>query len=265
MRWCIVSPDVDLPFTPPFDADGLLGFLAARTIDGVDAVEGRRYHRAEVDVEVAADRVVLRGGDPEVARRLLGLGVDPAGPDGALGADPLLGPLVRARPGARVPGAVSAFEVAVRAIVGQQVSVAGARTVLGRLVAASGAARAGRFPTPAELLAVPDQAYAMPAGRRRALQALAAGGEEVAGDPDALLALPGVGPWTVAYVALRTGDPDAFQPTDLGVLRGLRSLGGPDDARDVAALAERWRPFRAFAQLHLWRRDEVARCSRNPW
>lgn len=239
-----------LPFLAPFDADGVLAFLAARALPGVEAVDGRRYRRAEVDVEAWPDRVVLHDGDEAVARRLFGLDVDPAGPDGVLGADALLAPLVRGRPGIRVPGAVSAFEVAVRAVVGQQVSVAGAQTVLGRLVAASGAK--DRFPSPAELLAVPDDVYAMPGARRRALQALAAAGEEVAADPDALLALPGIGPWTVAYVALRCGDADAFQPTDLGVLRALRALGAADDPKGAVALAERWRPWRAFAQLHLW-------------
>ncbi len=221
------------------------------------------YRRAGFAVDVRGDAVVLLEGDAEGARRLLGLDVDPGPADAGLGADPLLGAAVRARPGVRVPGTLDGFELAVRAVVGQQVSVAGARTVLGRLAAACGTAP--EFPGPAAILAAPDAAFAMPGSRRRTLRALAAAtaSGELELDPPvrdpaaaeaALLALPGVGPWTAAYVALRAwGDPDAFQPTDLGVLRGLRALGGPGEPREAAALAERWRPWRAHAQMHVWR------------
>ncbi len=221
------------------------------------------YRRAGFAVDVRGKAVVLLEGNADGARRLLGLDVDPAPADAALGADPLLGPAVRARPGVRVPGTLDGFELAVRAVVGQQVSVAGARTVLGRLARACGTVPA--FPGPEAILAAPDAAFAMPASRRRTLRALAAATASGALELDppvrdraaaeaALLALPGVGPWTVAYVALRAWrDPDAFQPTDLGVLRGLRALGGPGEPRAAAALAERWRPWRAHAQMHVWR------------
>ncbi len=220
------------------------------------------YRRAGFAVEVRPNAVVLLEGEAGRARRLLGLDVDPAPADAALGGDPLLGPVVRARPGVRVPGTLDGFELAVRAVAGQQVSVAGARTVLGRLAVACGTAPA--FPGPAAILAAPDEAFAMPGSRRRTLRALAAAAASgaLALDPPvrdraaaeaALLALPGVGPWTVAYVALRAwSDPDAFQPTDLGVLRGLRALGGPGEPREIAAVAERWRPWRAHAQMHVW-------------
>jgi AraC family transcriptional regulator of adaptative response / DNA-3-methyladenine glycosylase II len=253
---------VDLPFVAPLDAAGLLDFLAARAVPGIEAVEGARYRRAGFEVEVRDDRVRLREGDPAVARRLLALDVDPAPADAALRGDPLLGAHVAARPGMRVPGTVDGFELAVRAIVGQQVSVAGARTVLGRL--ASGCGTLPRFPGPDAVLAAPEAAFAMPASRRRALRALAAAarGGALVLDPPApdlgaarasLVALPGIGPWTAEYVALRAlGDPDAFQPTDLGVLRALRALGGPEDPRGAAEHAERWRPWRSFAQVRLW-------------
>ncbi len=250
-----------LPFRPPLDAAGLLGFLAARAVPGVEAVDGDVYRRAGLEVRVRPGAVELLDGDPGAARRLLGLDHDPRPPAAALGSDPLLGPLVGRRPGVRVPGTVDGFELALRAVVGQQVSVAGARTVLGRLAIACGTVP--RLPGPDAILRAGDAAFPMPAARRRALRALAGAVREGleldpplgdrAGVERALLALPGIGPWTVAYVALRAwADPDAFQPTDLGVLRGLRALGGPGDARGAAGLAERWRPWRAIAQMHLW-------------
>jgi len=253
---------MDLPFAGPLDAGAMLGFLAARAIPGIEAVDGSTYRRAGLAVEVRADRVELLEGDPGRARRLLGLDDDPRAADRALRDDPLIGPLVRMRPGLRVPGTVDGFELAVRAVAGQQVSVAGARTVLARL--AAGCGTLPRFPDPAAVLAAPDEAFAMPAARRETIRAVAAGA--LAGDlaldlpvadravaEAALLAVPGVGPWTVSYIALRAWrDRDAFQPTDLGVRRALRALGASDRPRDAAALAERWRPWRAHAQVHLW-------------
>ena len=206
---------------------------------------------------------------PAVARcrRLLDLDADPEAVDATLAADPALTAAVDKEPGVRVPRAVDGFEMAVRAIVGQQVSVAGARTVLTRLIAAanpvddeiapttdgSGELRLRAFPSAAEVLALPDQAFGMPAARRETIRtvarAVADGTLDL--DPGAdreqltaqLTGLPGIGPWTAAYVLLRAvGDPDAFLPTDLGVRHGATALGLPDAPAALADHASRWRP-----------------------
>jgi AraC family transcriptional regulator of adaptative response / DNA-3-methyladenine glycosylase II len=193
--------------------------------------------------------------------------------------------VVRADPGRRVPGAADGFELAVRAVIGQQVSVAGARTVAGNLVYAAGeelsAPDSGLthlFPTPvalAELAAHDPGAFAMPTGRRRALRALAeavASGDVVI-DPGAdprelrrsLVALPGIGPWTAEYVALRAlRDPDAFMPTDLGIRRAAASLGLPEDPASLTALADAWRPWRSYAMAYLWSLPAAARTTPLP-
>ncbi len=182
---------------------------------------------------------------------------------------------MRATPGRRVPGTVDGFELAVRAVIGQQVSVAAARTVAGRLAGRAGRALAvarppvtHTFPSPPALARLAESdpaAFAMPAGRRRARGELAGAvaGGRIAIDPGsdpveleaALGALPGIGAWTSSYIAMRAlGDPDAFLPTDLGVRRGLGRLGehGSHDPRHLTTLAERWRPWRAYAVNHLW-------------
>jgi AraC family transcriptional regulator of adaptative response / DNA-3-methyladenine glycosylase II len=191
-------------------------------------------------------------------RRLLDLDADPQAVDEVLAADPALSAVIFKDPGVRTPGATDGFEIAVRGVVGQQVSVASARRVLARLVTA-----AGGFPDAETLLALPDEAFAMPAARRATLRALATavvGGLDLDGGADRaevraeLLALPGIGPWTADYIALRAlGDPDVFLPTDLGVRRGAAALGLPDDPRKLAAHAERWRPWRSYAVIRLWR------------
>jgi len=193
-----------------------------------------------------------------------------------LGADPLLGPLVAGAPGLRVPGAVDGAELAVRAVLGQQVSVAAARTAAGRLAAAYGE-RLERprgevvalFPSAATLGALDPASLPMPRARAAALvglcRALAAG--ELRLDPDgdreaarsALLALPGIGPWTAGYVAMRAlGDPDVFLVEDLGVRHGLARVGGPSDAREARALAAAWAPWRSYASQYLWQAPQSA-------
>jgi AraC family transcriptional regulator of adaptative response / DNA-3-methyladenine glycosylase II len=291
----------------PFDGDGLLAFLAMRAVPGVEAVEGGTYRRVlslpnglgVVALTSRDDHVecVLRLADMrdlaaavQRCRRLLDLDADPAAVDLALSADPLLAPLVARTPGLRVPGAVDGAELAVRAVLGQQVSVAGARTVAARLAAEHGeplaASMAGddglpeaggrrlqaspsssalthAFPTAAALAALHPEQLPMPRARGRALigmcAAIAAG--DVRLDPGAdrdearaqLLALPGIGPWTAEYVAMRAlGDPDAYPATDLGIRHALARLDMPHDARSSAGLAERWRPWRAYAAIHLW-------------
>lgn len=283
-----------------------LAFLGARAIAGVESWDGATYMRtmrlpggpARVALSVAGGgvRAVLEPADVSdlaaaVARvrRLLDLDSDPVAVDEVLGTDLVLAPLVAAAPGLRVPGAVDGFEMAVRAIVGQQVSVAGARRTLGRLVERFGSVLdvpgealkgsesglsvpAGAsegdpgglsvptrvFPGPATLVDVDPASGLLPAARWHAISAVARAlvdGELDLGpgaDRDAarerLLAIRGIGPWTVEYLAMRAlGDPDAFPASDL-VLAKAAGL----TPRELAARAEPWRPWRAYAALHLW-------------
>ncbi|WP_460528763.1 DNA-3-methyladenine glycosylase 2 family protein [Flindersiella endophytica] len=276
-----------LPYRAPYDADAVWSFFEARAVPGLEEIAGPIYRRAlrlhhgnavlELEPANGYIRCALRltdlrdlGSAVARARRLLHLDADPAGTLDVLSGDELLGPLVQSRPGLRVPGSVDPFETAVRAVIGQQVSLAAARTVAGRLVLAYGeplAEPAGTvlrtFPSP-EALADADPAdFAMPKARSRTIRELAAAvaGGDVVLDPgvdraDAmkqLLALPGVGPWTAEYVALRgLGDPDAFPGTDLGIRHSLVSLGIPDDPATITALATRWKPLRSYAAQHLW-------------
>jgi AraC family transcriptional regulator of adaptative response / DNA-3-methyladenine glycosylase II len=274
-----------LPRRDPFDAAALLGWLAARAVPGVEAVEGTTYTRslglAHGDGVVAIeldggplrcrwwlDDARDRDAAPAAVARLLDLGADPAAIDARLGADPLLMALVAAHPGLRCPGAVDGAEPAVRAVLGQQVSLAAARTLAGRLTAELGrplrAPRAGvthRFVTPVELLAGDPDALRMPRARARALHALAraladgdvvlAPGADAGAVRAALLALPGIGPWTADYVVMRAlGDPDVFLATDLGVRRALARLPGAAAAGRVATGS--WAPWRSYATQHLW-------------
>ncbi len=282
-----------LAYRPPLAMEALFAFLATRAVPGVEVADGTAYHRllrlphglAAVSLHPATGHITarlrltdLRDLAPAVARcrRMLDLDADPVAIDATLATDPALAPDVAKEPGVRVPRAVDGFEIAVRGIVGQQISVAGARTVLARLAqAAAGdparvAAEPGPhhrlvpFPGPAELLALPDAAFPMPARRREALRALARAvtDGEVALDPGAdrartaarLRRLPGIGDWTADYIALRAlGDPDAFLPTDLGARRGAAALGLPADPAPLAARAAGWAPWRSYALIRLWR------------
>jgi AraC family transcriptional regulator of adaptative response / DNA-3-methyladenine glycosylase II len=204
----------------------------------------------------------------ERVRRLLDADCDPVAIGDAFAGDPLLGPLVRATPGLRVPGHVDGDELAVRAVIGQQVSVAAARTTARRLTEeygeplASPAARLTHaFPTAERLAAVDPEHLPMPRARGRALvavcAALAAGDLSLDRGADRddvrrrLLEIPGIGPWTADYIAMRAlGHPDVFLPTDIGIRDALRGQG--HDPATAVELAERWRPWRSYAQLHLW-------------
>lgn len=276
-----------LPTRRPFDGRRLLELLGSKALPGVESYDGRTFRRAlllphgEATVEVvpAPDHVLatLRLEDhrdvvPAVSRvrRLLDLDADSAAVDALLGEDPLLRPLVVSRPGVRVPGAVDGPEMAVRAVIGQQVSVAGARAVAGRLVAAYGkpltrpdGGLTHHFPAADALAAADPAALPMPRARGRTVvalaQAVASGrldlghGADRAATQAALLDLPGVGPWTADYLRMRVlGDPDAFLAGDLGVRRGLQRLGAAGDPRSAARRAETWRPWRAYAVVHLW-------------
>jgi AraC family transcriptional regulator of adaptative response / DNA-3-methyladenine glycosylase II len=289
--------ELRLAYRRPADLDSVLSFLAARAVPGIEEVDGRTYRRSLVlphGVGIAelspADgflRGTIRLADPRdlaaaVARcrRLFDLDADSAAVDDVLAADPGLARLVAARPGLRVPGVVDGDELAVRAVVGQQISVAAARALVGRLVIALGkpldAPIGGvthAFPTAAALAAADPGAFPMPARRQATLHALAerlADGRirlDVGADRDevehGLLAVPGIGPWTVGYVRMRAlSDPDVFMATDLGVRQGLARAGLPALPTAAAQAAEKWRPWRSYAQTHLWMLAAEAAVSR---
>jgi AraC family transcriptional regulator of adaptative response / DNA-3-methyladenine glycosylase II len=273
-----------LAYRSPLHAGALLDFLALRAIPGVESVTAETYARglrlphgpATVSLTPQAGYVqaVLRLTDvrdlsPAVARcrRLLDLDADPVAVDETLGADPALAVDVERAPGVRVPRSVDGFEIAVRAIVGQQVSVSAARSVLAQLVeAVAPPAPDGlrAFPGPEEILGLPDEAFPMPAARRETIRGLARAvadgdidlepGADRAEAERRLTALSGVGPWTAGYVAMRgIGDPDVFLATDLGARRGAAALGLPDDPKTLETYADRWRPWRSYALIRLWR------------
>jgi AraC family transcriptional regulator of adaptative response / DNA-3-methyladenine glycosylase II len=283
----------ELSYRPPYDWPAVSGFLAARAIAGVEAVEGGAYRRTArvlvdgkpksgwIEVAPSAKKPALRvtvsaslaKALPPVLSRvkaLMDLACNPTEVAQALGADrSTLGVLARRQPGMRVPGAFDGFEVAVRAILGQQVTVAAARTVAGRFAAAFGdpletsfAAINRVFPSAEKISGLRYGQIArlgMPGARARSVLALAraiTGGGLVLmpnADIDATLAklreLPGVGEWTAQYIAMRAlAWPDAFPHTDLGVMKAL----GETNARKVLEAGEAWRPWRAYAVMHLW-------------
>ena len=273
-----------LPYRSPFAGRHVISFLGARAVPGLESYDGDVYRRS-LQLPRGEGIAALSLGDGHVrcelsladlrdltaavqrCRSLLDLDADPAAIADVLGSDVALRSAVSRWPGARVPGSVGGTEIAVRAILGQQVSVKGARTLTGRLVSAYGKPLdepAGpithTFP-PAERLADASlDEIGMPASRRRALKALAsaiaAGDVSLDGGADrsetrrALLAIPGIGPWTASYLQMRAlHDPDAFLATDLGVVKGAAHLGieGP-----LEEISERWRPWRAYAVQYLW-------------
>jgi AraC family transcriptional regulator of adaptative response / DNA-3-methyladenine glycosylase II len=220
-------------------------------------------YRRSVRWRNGAAVVELRPEEPTpLARAVFDLDRDMEPVVGILGSDPVIGRLVRAHPDRRVPGTVDSHEIAFRAVLGQQVSVAGARTLAARLTREYGerldepsGTITHLFPSAATLAEVDPESLPMPRSRGRALtrlaRALADGDVDLDGDPAearrALLELPGIGPWTVEYVAMRAlRDPDAFPASDLGIRHALEKLGAGIDA------AERWRPYRAYAMPHLW-------------
>ncbi|MEU4237912.1 AlkA N-terminal domain-containing protein [Actinoplanes sp. NPDC026619] len=269
-----------LAYRSPLHIPALLDFLEVRALPGVEERSGDTYrrglnlpHGSATVALTPADRWVsatLRLGDvrdlaPAVARcrRLFDLDADPDAVDATLGADVALSAAIAAEPGVRVPRAVDGFEMAVRAVVGQQVSVAGARTTLIRMLKAAGPDLVG-FPAAAVVAELPDSAFGMPASRRQTVrqlaEAVAAGKIDLEPGADReesvarLMELPGIGAWTAGYVAMRAiGDPDVFLPTDLAVRRGAAALGLPSAPKALEKHAERWRPWRSYALIRLWR------------
>jgi AraC family transcriptional regulator of adaptative response / DNA-3-methyladenine glycosylase II len=278
-----------LAYRAPIDAERMLGFLGARAIGGVEEVRDGRYRRTimlpngpgilslgpgpgYVDCELQLEDLRDLTAAVQRCRRLLDLDADPEAVTGYLTDDPVLGPLALAHPGRRSPGHVDGGELALRAVLGQQVSVAAARRLGARLVAAYGKPLSRPdgplthcFPAAETLAAADPAALPMPRGRALALTGLAAAlaSGELSLDPGAerdraeavLLALPGIGPWTASYIRMRAlSDPDAFLPSDVGVLDALTRLGAipARAARAAAALAESWRPWRSYAVHHLW-------------
>ena len=275
----------------PFAGRALLGFLAPRAVPGVEATGENWYARTlslphgsgtvRVTLEdlggvgtahVTADFALADLRDISAAvervRRLLDADCDPVAIGDQFAGDPVLGPLVRRTPGLRVPGHVAGDEVAVRAVLGQQVSVSAARTVAARLARDVGrplpAPTDGLtqlFPEVDRLAELEPTNLPMPRTRGAALvticRALADGDLALDRGPDRddvrrrLLALPGIGPWTADYIALRAlGHPDVFLPTDIGIRRALTALGRAPSA--AVELSEGWRPWRSYALLHLW-------------
>jgi AraC family transcriptional regulator, regulatory protein of adaptative response / DNA-3-methyladenine glycosylase II len=276
-----------LPLRPPLDVEALLGHFRARAVPGIEELGGHGYRRslrlpggpAVVELAIGPASVIAeldlsddRDADvaSEACAAMLGLHSDPAAVLHALGGDPLIGEAVRAFPGRRVPGTADGDELAVRAVLGQQISLAGAATAAARLVGELGeplprplGAVTHVFPSAAALAGADPDGFRMPRSRGRTLHALTsalAAGEIVLGRGGdraqvraQLLALPGIGPWTADYVVMRAlGDTDVFLATDLGVRRALRRLGVDDEPRAAAMLAERWRPYRSYAMQYLW-------------
>ncbi len=295
-----------LAYRPPYDWNHLREFLARRATPGVERVASQSYCRlirtdgghAMIDVCPLPGRDALRlrvhGAPPSglfqiatAARRVFDLSADPALLAATLAVDPLLKALVRRRPGVRIPGTWDPFECAVRAVLGQQVSVAAARTLAARLVA-----RAGRpidaamprqptsaeglthlFPSPAALARADLSGLGVTGARIAAIQTLAravldgtldfsAAAEEVVA---ALKALPGIGAWTAHYIALRAlGEPDALLAADIVLRRRAAAGGSPLTQRELEARAEAWRPWRSYAVMHLWRAAAEASARTRP-
>ncbi|MEV5872882.1 AlkA N-terminal domain-containing protein [Streptomyces sp. NPDC052101] len=279
-----------LPFRAPLNPSNLFGHLAATAVPGVEEWREGTYRRTLrlpyghgiVSLAPRPDHIACRLAlsdlrDLNVAisrcRRMLDLDADPVAVDDHLRTDPFLAPLVDKAPGRRVPRTVDEAEFAVRAVLGQQVSTAAARTHAARLVLAHGkplddpeGGLTHLFPAPEALAALDPESLAMPRTRRTTfttlVRELADGTLSLGVESDwaearaRLLALPGFGPWTVDVIAMRAlGDPDAFLPTDLGIRRAAQELGLPATPAAVTARAEAWRPWRAYAVQYLWATD----------
>ncbi len=287
---------VRLRYRPPYDWSSVLAHLRARAIDGIERVDGDAYARVLlVDGVPSTVRIVHRPQSHSLAatircpsvralpgiiarvRRAFDLGADVAAIGAHLAQDPLLAPLVAARPGLRSPAGWDGFELAVRAILGQQVTVEAARRLAGQLARVCGTALVVSqsadpalvlaFPTATQVARADLEALGMPGARRRALTAMAQAVlanprlieplETVEATVERLRTIRGIGEWTAHYIALRAGtEPDAFPASDVGLLRGAaRVTGVRPTPGELLARAERWRPWRGYAAQHLWAAD----------
>jgi len=273
-----------LRFRPPFNWEALLEFLGPRATPGIEVIEGPKYRRIislhghvgwfEAAFRGASDALAVRIHFPEArwlfliierVRRMFDLMADPNEIAAWLSRDPLLASRVKQRPGLRVPGCWDGFELAVRAILGQQVSVRGATTLAGRLVRRFGTAVEAApglthlFPTPERMADADLACIGIPKARAFALQSLSravrdgkitfAGVVNVEEFAERFCDLPGIGDWTTQYVAMRAlNEPDGFPASDLGLLRALNIR----DPRRLAAMSQAWRPWRAYAAMYLW-------------
>ena len=283
---------VRLAYRPPYDWEAMLAFLGARAIPGVELVSGDSYKRSiafgprsgvvtvapagghRVDVTVRFPDMAALPSIIARVRRVFDLAADPDQIGAHLSQDPVLAPLLAARPGLRVPGAWDGFELAMRAICGQQITVPAATRLLGKIVQSHGAPLSASipdgeglshvFPSPKAIAAADPAGFAMPGARAKAIIALS---QAMLRDPlifsrgasleEAIVklrALPGIGEWTAQYIAMRElREPDAFPAADIGLLRALTDGQGRRPSPDqLLARAERWRPWRAYAAQHLW-------------
>jgi AraC family transcriptional regulator of adaptative response / DNA-3-methyladenine glycosylase II len=280
---------VRLAYRPPLDWAGMIGYLAARATPGVESVDEQSYRRTikwdgstgvlELRPDPGDSHLVLTVHLPQLgglihvveqARRIFDLGADPATIERALAHDLRLRPLLRAHPGLRVPGAWDPYEVGVRAVLGQQIAVAGATTLAGKLAASFGArVETGEqelthlFPTPATMADADIEPIGIPTARANAVRALAraVANEDVVLDGSLgltelvgrLCELPGIGDWTAQYIAMRAcGEPDGFPAGDLGLRRAATHGARPLTPGELELEAESWRPWRAYAAMHLW-------------
>jgi AraC family transcriptional regulator of adaptative response / DNA-3-methyladenine glycosylase II len=281
-----------LPYRPPYDWDRMLSFYRDRAIQGVENIDGSGYRRSirtatgvgliyihpapgghalQTEVTLPDSRDLIHV--VERVRRMLDLDANMGAVQRALAVDPLLKPLIMSRPGLRLPGGWDPFETAARAVVGQQISIKAARTVMARVVGRCGAALdidnafglTRVFPTADEFARSDLRGLGLNAKRLQTLQGLAraiAGGQmdleiksTLADFVRRLTLLPGIGPWTAQYIALRgLSEPDAFPAGDLGLLQALNETIGRVTPRQLRARAEAWRPWRAYAATYLWNR-----------
>lgn len=279
-----------LPYRAPYDFDGLLAFYARRAIPGVEQIDERSYSRSFIHDGAAAwfsvrtlnndnalslqlhgVRMSALGSIVARVRRMFDVDADPIAIKNILGADARLAPSVAQWPGQRLPGAWDGFELAVRAVLGQQISVAAARTLAARLVTRYGIPYAGSsitgitalFPSAEQLVNAPLEGIGLPRKRADTLRGLARACAEGQIDfgvhytlsdfVERLCALPGIGPWTAHYIAMRAlSQPDAFPAGDL-VLRKIAGNSTPISERSLELVSQSWRPWRAYAVMLLWR------------
>ncbi|WP_135080992.1 DNA-3-methyladenine glycosylase 2 family protein [Terasakiella sp. SH-1] len=263
-------------YRPPYDWQGLLAFFKERAIDGIEQVTDHAYsrhisidgHHGDITLTCEADKHRLKASIRHIPvqylrdlslkiRRMFDIDADPDAIAHDLSHDEALAPLIAQTPGLRLPGAWDSFEIAVRAIIGQQISVKGARTICSRLV---GRINTGLFPTPQDISEANLDGLGLTGRRITTLKTLAQNWQELDGAAPLektlqdLCSLPGIGPWTAHYIIMRSFcEPDIYPLDDLALLRGLEKLGLPATKKDLHMRAENWRPWRAYGALYLWK------------